>query len=111
MTGPVTISAAGNTMAPALASLRELGYVVSRVGGGSPLYRAENALCSFTAEDPLLLLGLVKLYELRGESWQASDAELEALLALEDDRVNLSVETDALQAPFARLFAPLISIL
>lgn len=107
MTGPVTISAAGNTMAPALASLRALGYVVSRVVGESPLYRAENALCSFTAEDPLLLLGLVKLYELRGKSWQASDAELEALLALEDNRANSSVERDATQVRFARLLAPL----
>jgi len=34
----------------------------------------------FIAEDPLSLLGLVWIWETRGENWQASDSEIEDFL-------------------------------
>jgi hypothetical protein len=81
----ITLAAAGNTLAPALAVLRELGYAVSRHESEERLLRAENQTCVFLADDPLLLLGLVKLYEVRGEKWRPSDAEVDDLLGLGGD--------------------------
>jgi len=79
-----TLTSAGNTLAPALASLKALGYEVSRDTSGQRLYRAENAVCSLSAEDPLLLLGLAKLYEVRGENWHPTDSEVSAFLGMEE---------------------------
>lgn len=79
-----TITAAGNTLAPALASLKALGYEVSRDVGGLRLYRAESAVCSLSAEDPLLLLGLATLFDLRGENWQPTNAEVDAFVDMEE---------------------------
>ena len=77
------IASAGNTMAPALAVLQSMGYSVSRDATGPALYRAENQHCVLIAADPLLLLGLAQMYEIRGSSWQPTDEEVSALLALE----------------------------
>ena len=79
------IAAAGNTSAPALAVLRQLGYTVTREATGQRLFRAENQQCSLIAEDPLLLLGLAKLFEVRGGNWKPNDAEIAELLALDRD--------------------------
>lgn len=70
-------------MAPALAVLQSMGYSVSREASGPRLYRAENEHCVLIAEDPLLLLGLAQVYEARGTSWQPTDEEVSALLAIE----------------------------
>lgn len=83
MATPVVITAAANTLAPALAALRAIGFSVSRDADGLRLYRAESLQCSLSAEDPLILLGLAKLYEIRGRSWQPTDAEIAALLSME----------------------------
>jgi hypothetical protein len=85
MSKRTAITAAGNTLAPAVALLRNMGYSVSRDRSGERFYRAENESCSLTAEDPLLLLGLAKLYEARGASWQPTDEEVSAFLQMEDD--------------------------
>lgn len=77
--------AAGNTLAPALSILRKLGYTVTRETSGERQYRAENETCIFSADDPLVLLGLVKIYEVRGADWQPSDEEVQRLLLLEND--------------------------
>ena len=77
------ISEAGNTLAPALAVLRGMGYDVKRESGNDGWYAAISSRCSLRAEDPLALLGLAKLYEARGAKWQPSDEEVSALLALE----------------------------
>jgi hypothetical protein len=77
------IVSAGNTMAPALAVLQRMGNSVSRESDEPRLYRAENEHCVLIAEDALLLLGLAKLYEARGSSWQPTDEEVSALLAIE----------------------------
>lgn len=83
MSERVVIAAAGNVMAPVLAALKALGYVVSRVPGSAALLKAESTEASLVAEDPLLLLGLAQLVQVRGASWQASDEELDAFLAFE----------------------------
>jgi hypothetical protein len=85
MTNRIRLTAAGNTLAPALSILRKLGYTVTREASGERLYRAENETCVFFADDPLTLLGLVKIYEVRGTHWQPSDEEVQRLLLLEND--------------------------
>ena len=81
----ITIAAAGNTLAPALAVIRGMGYQVTREAGGDTVYVAESGACTLKAEDPLTLLGLAKLYEVRGRNWRPTDAEVSALLALEGE--------------------------
>ena len=77
------ILSAGNTLAPALAVLKELGFVVSREGDGQAMYVARRKDCVLGAEDPLSLLGLAKLYEARGSAWQPSESEVSEFLLLE----------------------------
>lgn len=83
MKNRVTLAAAGNTLSPALAVLRELGYTVTREASGERLFRAKNANCLLLAEDPLRLLGLVKLYEIRGEQWRPTDSEVDDFLSMD----------------------------
>ena len=71
-------------MPAALACLQALGLAVS-VGDG--LWRAESERLVVVAEDPFLLLGLVKLHELRGAHWRPSDAEVDAFLALDQGHI------------------------
>jgi hypothetical protein len=85
MANRIQLAAAGNTLAPALGILRNLGYTVTRDKLGDRLYRAENKTCIFTADDPLALLGLVKIYEERGVDWQPTDEEVRDILDLEDN--------------------------
>ena len=80
---PTIIATAGNALAPALAVLQAMGYVVSRKADQRVLYRAESTHAVLIAEDVVSLLGLAKLYEARGPGWQPSDQEVEALLELE----------------------------
>jgi hypothetical protein len=75
-----TIAAAGNTLASALACIRASGYAVTVEPNGK-LLRAVGTAATLLAEDLLSLLGLVKLYEVRGPEWKPTDAEVEALLA------------------------------
>ncbi|WP_170860495.1 hypothetical protein [Duganella sp. CF458] len=84
MTERIIVSAAGNTLAPALAVARALGYEVTRELTGLRRYKAVNPRCELFAEDPLLLLGLIQLFESRGAFWHPSDAEISAFLALEE---------------------------
>lgn len=72
-------------MAPALAEVRALGYEVSREIDADGLYVAVGQNCRLVADDPLALLGLLKLYELRGSNWAPTDAEVAALLAMESE--------------------------
>jgi hypothetical protein len=86
MTDKIHVASAGNTLAPALAVLRELGFEVTRTGDGeTELYRAENGACRLFAEDPLMLLGLATMVQHRGACWQPTDPEIEALLELSGD--------------------------
>jgi hypothetical protein len=83
MTHKTLIASAGNVFPVALACLQALGYAVSNDGGR---WRAESERQVFLAEDPLLLLGLVKLLESRGADWQPSDSEVDAFIALDQGR-------------------------
>ncbi|KMO29660.1 hypothetical protein VQ02_29335 [Methylobacterium variabile] len=69
---------AGNVTVPAYLAISRKGYAVHRSGR---FMIAENGEHRFLAEGPLQLLGLIALVEVRGESWQASDDEIDAYLA------------------------------
>lgn len=80
----IRIAAAGNTLAPALGILQKLGYAVTRDKSAEQQYQAEDDICIFVADDPVTLLGLVKIYEERGADWQPSDEEVQRLLLLDE---------------------------
>ena len=81
-----TIVAAGNTWAPALAILRGMGYTVTtKIISGDRYFEAESSACTLMAMDLVAVLGLAKLYEVRGGRWQPTDEEVSALLALEGE--------------------------
>jgi hypothetical protein len=75
------IATAGNTVVPALLALESLGFVVTvtRDGPGET-FRATRGEESYRADDPVAVLGLVKLVEVRGSDWKASDAEIVEML-------------------------------
>jgi hypothetical protein len=64
-----------NTYNPALLVLRQRGYRVwvdpSDEGSEGEDWRAEKDGRDFIASDPLRLLGLISIWEHRGDSWQA----------------------------------------
>jgi hypothetical protein len=104
------IRVAGNTAAPALYALRAKGYVVTLSyvrlddGGRSSDYVAEYAAekdgCLFSATTAEELLGLVAMWEVRGDGWRACtdlerawhDALVEAALVY--DRAGNLVDED-----------------
>jgi hypothetical protein len=85
VTRPVHLSAAANTLAPALAILRKLGYTVSRIEkpGGTVGYKAEGVAGVLYGEDTLQLLALATIVQHRGEKWQPSDQEVKDVLRLD----------------------------
>lgn len=75
------LSAAGNTLVPAILALEARGFELSvDQSVNQPLWKARNGNQSFTAEDPLTLLGLIRLTELRGPDWQAEDHEIDEVI-------------------------------
>ncbi|WP_457425962.1 hypothetical protein [Roseateles sp. P5_E7] len=74
MSEKLTLAAAGNVLPAALATLRQLGYVVTLTNNGR-LFKAENGLRTFVAEDALRLLGLVKMHEIRGAEWVPTEVD------------------------------------
>lgn len=76
------IVAAGNTIVPAYLVLLEKGYQVSRLRTDDEVetWLAIKAGEEFVADDPLMLLGLVSLYEIRQEVWPAPDGEIDAFM-------------------------------
>jgi|KBSMisStandDraft_5_1062788.scaffolds.fasta_scaffold859674_1 hypothetical protein len=76
-----TISTAGNTVVPAFLALEGLGFTVSieRVAGRD-VFSASRGDETFSGEDPVSVLGLVKLVEARGWTWRANDADLERVM-------------------------------
>lgn len=79
----IVIATAGNTLAPALITLRELGYIVSKVSDDSLLLQAENGQYRLVAENTLQLLGLASIAAHRGPDWAPTDTEISALLSLD----------------------------
>jgi hypothetical protein len=86
MSEQVTIHAAANVLAPALAELSAMGFSVSLgpIVAGEQTYRAESATAVVTAADTLQLLGLAVLVSRRGkDASRPTDAEVAALLRLD----------------------------
>jgi hypothetical protein len=68
---------AGNTLVPAILALETLGYAVS---WGADLVSATSAKGTFVAADPVSVLGLIKLVEIRSWEWGADDSEIDTTL-------------------------------
>jgi hypothetical protein len=68
-----------NTYNPALLVLRQKGYRVWVDPGDQESegedWRAEKDARDFVASDPLRLLGLITMWEHRGDGWQGSASE------------------------------------
>lgn len=69
------LAIAGNTLVPAILALERAGFVVSV--NEERLFVAARAEDVFIADSPESVLGLIKLVELRGQAWTATDAEIE----------------------------------
>jgi hypothetical protein len=73
------VVAAANTGVPALLVLEALGFRVEiTADGDGAACRAARGDERYVADDPVAVLGLIKLVELRGWDWAASDSELDA---------------------------------
>ena len=73
------IAMAGNVEVPAYLAVLAKGYTIDRVPE-SRFLRATNGEHTFVADNSVVLLGLVAMVEVRGESWRASDEEIEDYL-------------------------------
>lgn len=69
---------AGNVLIPAIKVMKDIGYRVD-FEEETALFSAHKDSNEFFAEDPVALLGLIKLFEVRGENWRISDKELNAI--------------------------------
>ncbi|GAB2523974.1 hypothetical protein [Lysobacter humi (ex Lee et al. 2017)] len=76
------IHTSGNTLAPALAVLRQRGYSVELLSKDPEMIQASKPGIRLIAEDPLYLLGLASIAEARGSQWPPTDGEVDALLNL-----------------------------
>jgi len=78
MGNEVKISAAGNVEVPAYLSLMKKGFSVrwERNDEGAETWYAEKDDLCFSGEGPIELLGVVAVYETRGNNWKASDEEI-----------------------------------
>ena len=74
--GGTELSQAGNTVVPAILALRQLGFNLTWEG---PTIVARLGDARFQADDPVAVLGLVKLAETR-HPWSATDAEIEDIM-------------------------------
>ncbi len=72
------ISAMGNTVVPALLALEELGFTITGAPDQCTAARGDEV---YAADDPVTVLGLVKLVETRSWNWRASDADIENVLS------------------------------
>lgn len=73
---------AANTLYPCVLALRAEGFAVTRTDSelGERWHTSRGDLV-VSADDPLQLLGLARMRDLRGADWRVADEELEALLA------------------------------
>ncbi len=76
------IAAAGNTEIPAYLALRAKGYSVrwERRKEQTEFWYAEKDGREFVAEGPIELLGIVSMFEVRGNNWEATDKEIETFM-------------------------------
>jgi hypothetical protein len=78
----MNIFAAGNVVIPAYLTLLTKGYIITceRAEDGSETWIAEGTLGRFGADDTITLLGVIAVAETRGDSWPATDVEIDAFL-------------------------------
>jgi hypothetical protein len=75
------ITTSGNTVVPAILTLESLGFTVSvEREGPREIVRATRGDETYLADDPVAVLGLVKLVEARGWDWKAADSEIDDVL-------------------------------
>jgi len=81
----VCVVEAGNTEAPALAALKSLGFIVTRIKGYTgedPYFQAENEHCIVRSASFSALLGLAVLTTRRGENWYPTDKDVDECLEI-----------------------------
>jgi hypothetical protein len=71
---------APNTVVPALLVLERESFSITFREGRVKGWKAVRDDEEYTAEDPIQLLGLLKLVEARGWDWNASAAEIKAAI-------------------------------
>ncbi|BDM81347.1 hypothetical protein [Acaryochloris marina] len=79
------IASMANVEVPAILALESMGFTItSRVVNADQemAWTASGNSDEYIAEDPLSLLGLVKLHEVRGDNWKASDDEIDKYLPM-----------------------------
>ena len=68
-------------MVPGLLVLESLGFTVSvERNAAVDFVRATRGAETYVGEDPVAVLGLVKLIEIRGWGWEAADIEIDQVL-------------------------------
>jgi len=72
------VNAAGNVDVPAYLVLCDKGYEVQ--WDGADHWTASKGESQFAGEGPIELLGVVSMYEHRGEQWQAPDDAIDRFL-------------------------------
>lgn len=75
------LSATGNTEPPAFELIKALGFTVSK---NDDIWKAENEKALFFAASPLELLGLITLYNAKGENWRVSDEKVDAFVRFDE---------------------------
>ncbi|MCC2316053.1 hypothetical protein [Cellulomonas xiejunii] len=75
--GDIEMASAGNTIVPAILTLRRLHFDVTQ---DADRWVARLGRARFVADDPVTLLGLIKLAENR-TPWRATDSEIDDVLA------------------------------
>lgn len=76
------LSAAGNTEPPAFELIKEMGFEISK---RDDLWSAENYNAKFNASSPLELLGVITLYQAKGENWRISDEKIQQFIEFDGE--------------------------
>jgi hypothetical protein len=72
------LTAAGNTAVPALLVLEKMGFQISvKDMESGQLVIATRKDEQYSADDPVTVLGLIKLVEIRGWQWPATDSQID----------------------------------
>jgi hypothetical protein len=72
---PISIGIAGNTILPTLLAIKTKGYKITQSyteidGELEATFLAEKENCRFSANNPEELLGLIAMWEVRGDDWK-----------------------------------------
>ena len=86
-TAMTQISSAGNSDTACFGALIQKGYrvgIIKNSDGKTGLYKAERNGDVFIGHSPIEILGLIALFELRGEEWAPTDKEIDGNIRLEE---------------------------